>query len=337
MRGRAQRGFILMHALWVLVFLAVLAVGAASGIRQKMIALEKFNQRSRMNHVLRGGVQLAATAVRQTLVAAGFVYTPWAKIQIHNNPVTFAGIFLDEDQAQISYTFIDRGPEERFGVVDEERKINVNYADGRTLQRLIERVAGLKKEDALRLAAAILDWRNYGESDIKGFWSGDYYPNLNVPYRKKDANYESLDELLLVEGMTKERYERLLDYITVYGGGRVNINTASSAVLGALGLEDECVEKILAVRRGKDGIDGSLDDHIFYKPFDVAVEVHTVLKLSSEQMRAIDMLNRQGILSCQSFNFSIAAQGHLPHSDFVKKVRAVLAAKENRIVYWKEK
>ena len=45
---------------------------------------------------------------------------------------------------------------------------------------------------------------------------------------------ESLDELLLVNGMTKDIFERIKDYVTVWGSGMVNINTAGREVLWLL-------------------------------------------------------------------------------------------------------
>ncbi len=333
-----QRGVILIYALWVLVFLTILAVGGAAGIRQKIIVLQKLDERARLAHLLDAGVKYTAVHIRQTLDATGFVYTPSVKADLHNNPEIFSRLFLGNDEAQCAYTIYDYGlPTVRFGVVDEERKINLNRVDGLTLARLVERVTGLKPDDASRLAAAILDWRDSGQSDLKGFWSQDYYPNLQFPYRKKDADYETLDELLLVAGMTKEIYERLSDYVTVYGQGQVNINTAPAAVLWAMGLEDVVVEKFLAVRRGKDGVEATRDDHVFLRTFDVAAEVNEAIKLEPQEKRALDVLNLQGRLTTQSHYFNVIIEGHLERSNFFKKVRAIIAARENRIIYWKEK
>ena len=39
----------------------------------------------------------------------------------------------------------------------------------------------------------------------------------------------------LVKGMTQQRYDKLINYVTIYGDGAVNINTASKDVLDGLG------------------------------------------------------------------------------------------------------
>jgi len=201
----------------------------------------------------------------------------------------------------------------------------------------LSRVLELKDEDAVKLAAALLDWRQYGESEVTGFFSEDYYSNLQYPYPKKNIDYESPDEMLLVKGMTKQAYDKLTDYVTIYGDGAVNINTASREVLIALGLQDSLVEKILSVRRGKDGLEATGDDHVFTKTFEIAADVNAVTALQPSEMRAIDALNMRGILGTNSYYFSIKALGRLPGSTVPRRVRAVYSAREDKIVYWKER
>ena len=187
------------------------------------------------------------------------------------------------------------------------------------------------------MAQLILDWRQWGTSEAAGFFSKEYYANLEYPYRKKDADYEVLDELLLVKGVTRDIYERILPYVTIYGEGKVNINTASGPVLAALGLDDDLVAKILSVRRGKDGVENTFDDHFFARTFDIATEVQAAVKLDPAQVQAIDALNVQGILTIDSFHFTLEAHGRLANSPANRKVRVVFLPRENRIAYWKER
>jgi len=59
----------------------------------------------------------------------------------------------------------------------------------------------------------------------------------------------SINEVFLIEGMTKDNFMLFKDLVTVYGTGKVNINTASKAVLLALGLDDEVADTILRFRQ----------------------------------------------------------------------------------------
>lgn len=62
--------------------------------------------------------------------------------------------------------------------------------------------------------------------------------------------FSAINEVLLVEGITKENFMFFKDLVTVYGVGKININTASQQVLLALGLDKELVEVILRFRQG---------------------------------------------------------------------------------------
>ncbi len=54
------------------------------------------------------------------------------------------------------------------------------------------------------------------------------------------------------------------NYLTVWGEGKININTASEEVLLAVpGLYTKEVGKILSFRRGADGVPGTKDDGVF--------------------------------------------------------------------------
>jgi type II secretory pathway component PulK len=332
---RQRRGFILIFALWVLGFLTVLAVGVAAGIRQKIVLAQKLDERSQTAHLLEAAVKYTASYVSNQLSVSEQAYKNTLKMNLHNNPQLFGQFDLAEDNASVSYILPNQG--EYFGVVDEERKVNLNTTTVSILSRLIERVLGEKADAARRLAESILDWRQFGESQARGFFSDEYYRNLEYPYNKKDYSYEVLDELLLVKDITKERYDRLIDYVTIYGDGKININTASREVLYALGLDEVVIEKILEVRIGKDKAEATLDDHVFLKTFDVATEINAMIKLIPEERKAIDGLNKQNLLTTNSFYFTIHAQAHLAHRLFSKAVHAVVSAKESRIVYWKER
>jgi len=76
-------------------------------------------------------------------------------------------------------------------------------------------------------------------------------PGIDSDLADKLANsglrpYRSVNEVFLAEGMTAERFK---DYVTIYGVGKININTASKPVLIALGLDEELADIILRFRK----------------------------------------------------------------------------------------
>lgn len=79
-------------------------------------------------------------------------------------------------------------------------------------------------------------------------------PGIDEEIADKIANYamrpfKAINEVLLIEGMTKEKFLLFKDLVTVYGSGKININTASSGVLLALGLDADTVEVIFRCRQ----------------------------------------------------------------------------------------
>ena len=278
---QSRRAMVLVFSLWVLSILTILAVSVAAGIRQKIFLVSRLDERSRMTYLLEAAVKKTAGYIHQQMEVSSFEYTPTVKMNLLNNASELATITLGADTAGVGYVPVDGDDKSvRWGVVDEESKINLNKTDVLTLTNLLVSVLSLKDEDAAKLALALLDWRQYGEGEVTGFFSEDFYTNLQYPYPKKSADYETLDEMLLVKGMNKQMYNKLIDFVTIYGDGAVNINTASGQVLEALGLADSLVDKILSVRRGKDDIDGTADDHVFLQTYDIAAEVNTVIQLT---------------------------------------------------------
>lgn len=333
-----RRGFVLIFALWVLGLLTFLAVSVALGVRQKTLVAEKIEEQNRKYYLQEAILKQVKAYIHNTMETHQFIYNQQLKAVLHNNIKFFGRIPFGADSATVSYTLFEQGlSTEQFGIVDEERKINLNTTNVLVLNRVIDQVLDLKPQESLYLAQAILDWRQVGKSHVDGFYSDEYYRNLQNSYFKKDANYELLEELLLVKWMTRTKYERLLPYVTVYGEGKVNINTASEVVLFALGLDHALVDKILTARRGKDGVDATEDDLIFTKTFDVASNVDNVVKLDPQEFRAIDTLNLQGLLTTNSYYFYFAMQSRLSRSGWTSNAQAIYSSRENKVLYWREK
>ena len=105
----------------------------------------------------------------------------------------------------------------------------------------------------------------------------------------------------------------------------------------ALGLQEGLVDKILSVRRGRDGLDATVDDYVFLKTFEIAADVNAVIPLQPFEMRAIDALNMRGLLGTNSYHFTIEVQGKLAGRLTPRRVRAVYSSREDKIIYWKER
>ena len=63
--------------------------------------------------------------------------------------------------------------------------------------------------------------------------------------------------------MTQEIFDKVSMHLTVYGNGKVNLNTAGKYVLRALGMSDTLADKVIQFRRGNDSQEATADDNIF--------------------------------------------------------------------------
>ena len=90
--------------------------------------------------------------------------------------------------------------------------------------------------DRWELIANLLDWIDTDNmrSGTRGGYEDDLYNRLDSPYLAKNADFDSKEEIRLVEGWQDEVFDRLADQITIYGDGKININTASREVITGL-------------------------------------------------------------------------------------------------------
>jgi general secretion pathway protein K len=170
--------------------------------------------------------------------------------------------------AKYKYYFMDK--KDAGGIqlaIDESALVNINFTSDQVLSRL----PGLDED----LAKKILG-------------SG------RRPFKFKE-------ELLLIEGIDKERFNNFKDFITVYGQGKVNVNTAPQEVLLALGLDEELVRKIIRYRKEYIGIDGQAkteDDGAFTNAADIISELENFISLSTRQQQ--DLISLANALSVKS-------------------------------------
>ncbi|NVM57645.1 MAG: type II secretion system minor pseudopilin GspK [Desulfobacterales bacterium] len=100
---------------------------------------------------------------------------------------------------------------------------------------------GFDDENVDAIVDAIKDWID-ADDDITPFGGAedDYYRSLERPYHCKNRPLDSPEELLLVKGITPELFYGTEDrpgiaaHISVFGAGKININTADPMVLRSL-------------------------------------------------------------------------------------------------------
>ena len=156
-------------------------------------------------------------------------------------------------------------------IVDEDAKINVNMGAANEIAhiRLSKELMALmgpiqydplfsqrdstgNYNDRLSICSALIDWADPDEQlfscDLTNAPSTNavedsWYSLLPKPYRRKNAPYDSLEELHMVRGVTDDFWQTFVDpdptnpkkrLVTVWGQGAVNVNSASPLTLFAV-------------------------------------------------------------------------------------------------------
>lgn len=82
--------------------------------------------------------------------------------------------------------------------------------------------------DKWDLIGNLADWVDTDDivASGKGSYEDDFYNRGDSPYLSKNARFDTQDELRLVEGWQDEVYARFGSQISIYGGGKIDINCA---------------------------------------------------------------------------------------------------------------
>jgi len=123
------------------------------------------------------------------------------------------------------------------GAKEEYRQIWLRFL-------LSGRFAVAGADEAEDLLDALADWIDEDDEERHGGAEAAYYQGLSPPYSCRNGPLSTMEELLLVKGMTRAilfgdaEHEGLIDYITVAGdNGAVNLNAAPLPVFEALSPE----------------------------------------------------------------------------------------------------
>ena len=222
-------------------------------------------------------------------------------------------------------------PEKKPGLLDEERKLNLNTIDTDTLKAFFRLTLGLKEKEIEALAESIVDWRDEDNDRHESGAEKFEYLVLKKPYECKNGPFESIEELLLVKGMTPEIVRIVRPYVTVYGSGKVNLNTAPGKVLNALGLSEGGAAGIILYRMGVDAEANTADDAALTRIQSIGAELGGYIP--AEDLNKIQQLlkdERAGIGS-SAFSFTAKAErdSRTTQIDMVMK-------RDGEILYWRE-
>lgn len=255
-----QRGFALLIVLWI--FIVLIAVGAefSGAMRQDVTATMNFAGETQSYY-------LAAAAANRTFYRA-LIARDEATLDVPPEQ-------LEDDQVPLIRVDGQWHREELWGapvwvrISDESGKIPINLVTEGLLRQILGHL-GLEMEQADEITASILDWRDEDDEERVNGAESDYYLDRPRPYLAKNARMDSLEELLLVKGVTHRLYHGgdeenpigLKHVFTVFNPRPVlNVRSSPPDVLQALfGLDPEQLAQLMELRTtGTGGLFGLIE------------------------------------------------------------------------------
>ncbi|MBC7527018.1 MAG: general secretion pathway protein GspK, partial [Chthonomonadaceae bacterium] len=175
----ARPGQALVPVLLVMLILTILSIAFAVSAQREIKSGTNFVSQTQRYYAARGAAMYAASSLANSS-SNGATYGIAQK----------TGDTDANGWRQIGEAWV------KIEVVDSAASLSLNGADLATLQRF----PVLK--DSPELVAAILDWRTPGDQPSENGAKNEYYSALNPAYNCKNAPYETVEELLLVKGIT---------------------------------------------------------------------------------------------------------------------------------------
>lgn len=174
---------------------------------------------------------------------------------------------LDEDWATILPPIPIPSGQLKGKLEDLQSKFNLNNlvdAEGKPVPRQQEIFSELLARLSLpkKLQAVVTDWIDKNPEVSSNGAEMDYYLTLENPYLTADTEIVSPSEIRLLQGIDDEKYKVLIPHVATIKNNsnltNINVNTASSEVLVALGLNDDQASNLIDER--KDQAFQTLDD-----------------------------------------------------------------------------
>ncbi len=292
----SQRGFILVIVLVILSITTAFVVEFSYGVYATTSNLKNWTESQRLSLISLSGVRLAAKALTEQ--ARVFRYTYPEKVEMPLNGV------IDGFDGRLFVKIEDEGGKINLNsLIMSNKRLNMDVYG--SLKRILK-VLNLDES----IADSIVDWIDE-DSEPRVRDSED---------DAKNGPFDSLDEILLIKGIDREVYEKLVPHLTIYGNTdrmMVNINTATIPVIMSLNdaITEEMAGAVVRQRR--------------FKPFEGTADTELTAILGPLKTPLM------GKIDVKSYFFRVIA---MAEEDGIKRqIDSVLEVKGEVIVrYWKE-
>lgn len=261
---RDERGIALLMVLWIMALLTVIVTEFAYSMRTEVNITRNFKEDMEFYYLARAGVE---RALAELSVDFDFNYLDGEGNVIFAKIEPLPGGIMEAPGmgAEISAgrrIHLGEGTYS-YRIIDKEGRINVNVAvrNSFILNELLLQTGVKEKKTRDTIVDSMQDWVDKDDLHRLNGAEDSYYLSLTPPYHAKDGHFSTVEELLLIKGVTAEifygtpykdvekgGYKGLVNFVCITGSNRVNINTAPEEVLRALGYDDTKLDTLLSGR-----------------------------------------------------------------------------------------
>ena len=187
-----RSGIALIIVLWLMAILTLLLYAFLADMQVEYSIGSGYADGKKAEQLAWSGIDAACAALlNDTRPYQGFNNDPWT-----SDPANFFEVPLGDGAYTVFRPLYDDVQTVLWTPDDEASKINLNTASKAVLLNLPNMTADL--------VDAILEWRGSAAAGASNAGGSAYYNSLNPPYNSKHQPFESLEELLYVQGMTPE-------------------------------------------------------------------------------------------------------------------------------------
>jgi general secretion pathway protein K len=252
---RDNRGVAIIIAVAIIGIIVILTLQFNKSMMSELYAAANLNDGIKLEYVARSGFNCALAVIREDDKETDTLHDIWADFEyysVYSSQLFEEGLFSVEISDLAGKIQINNlvGPDGNYSPVQKDLLIRL----------LTSEEFNMDMDEAEDITDAIKDWIDK-DDEVTRFGAEDsYYQSLDSPYSCRNGPLDSLDDLLFIKGITRELYygvaERpgIHDYLTVYGEGRININTADPIILKVLSddMDQQMVEEIIAYRQDEE-------------------------------------------------------------------------------------
>lgn len=260
-----SRGDILILTILIVSLMVTLTLQFNTSMWSELHAASNLKDGLRLGSIARSGFDFALAVLSEDAAENDFdsLHETWSD---------------SEALSDASATMFDNGSL-KVMIEDHSGKIQINRivnSDGKGVNQgqidLLTRFLSSKEfhidpEEVNDIVDAIKDWID-SDDEVTDFGAeSTYYQSLDRPYDCRNGPMESLEELLLVKGISRELFfgttenPGISKYLSIHGKGKININTADPLILRALlGQDNEDLVQSMVTYREDDENDLSSSD-----------------------------------------------------------------------------